>query len=242
MAPIWFNLLGKQWKSTDQSSPTQNHDSLEQELNVVDQNWSPNQAVAAQDRGVASSSCLSMSTEGSQLILRHVPTGFEQFSPPLYQRRVPTRRPTLTSIQSQDSEDEKGHYKSDETMDETLKEDELKVELKEDNSTEDRVNNGKEGPWEKRGKQVAMPYLETYSAPRLDPHHADLDHPSDYSTSIRSDSTAAVLARLPHGGEEGKTYDRRRTIHTMITIVGGWCALIVACFGFKMMAVRVSSL
>jgi hypothetical protein len=209
MAPTWYGIRGK---TAPPSHQGRKHTQDEEER-------------------FASSS--SLNVDSVQFAGRQIPNGFEQFSPPLHQRRILSHQPRSERTYTQDTTKTAVNDVDAEKMEASIRssEDESNHYSPEDHAEKHATGSG--------GKEREVSRRDmNHDRPHSASHHRRHLNESALIKTLRDDVAFAELCRLPHGGEEGKIYDRRRTIHTMITILGGWLALISACFGFKFLSVK----
>ncbi|UZJ55141.1 hypothetical protein CBS101457_004461 [Exobasidium rhododendri] len=218
MAPTWFGLRGEATES--QPRARSDYAESEEEIASARKGWSPTRVhhwergIQAAEEDTGSSS--SLRVDGAQFVQRRTPTGFSQFSPPLQQRRPVSHQPIVEHSKRQSRIDD-----ATGTVDNSYRE----KACEERGSIEKDRDNTWDGELDR-------------NHPHSAPHHRQHLRKSHSVKTIRKDVPLAELRRLPHGGEEGMIYDRKRTVHTMVTILGGWCALISACFGFKIISIK----
>lgn len=252
MAPRWDNLQGKDGAAGIIDCSTQGLDEQDEHLSLVQQGWATTPHLVSSgcnDVGREEKSTWSSSLSvGSavQYARHHTPVGFEHFSPPLHRRRPFGRLDRLQELQGSEEEAEKQGERQPSV---TLLDEKCDVDEETTGETLAGIYNGGTTEQRQLGEEAGLsergcagcagegrPPLRARAGVHLH-HHSSL---SQTLESIPS-RTVAVLSRLPHGGEEAVIYDRRRTIKTLVTIIGGWCSLIFGCFGFKVLAIKVSA-
>jgi hypothetical protein len=226
MAPRWFHLRGSKHSTPhDRARPetsirTDIND--DEDLRASSSSSRGQRDVSKMEADFASST--SLSCDPSQYAARHqAPIGFEQFSPPFYQRRGFSEEADLTlkvgtTLHLHHDGTTKIHRDSSEDSHLTAAFDEKRQEPRSDEEERQESRTTRR-----------QDFIKEKS------HHSDED---SVCTGSHQSNTMAVLSRLPHGGREAVIYDQRKTIRTMITILGGWCALIAFCFGFKILGIR----
>ena len=245
MAPRWDNLQGKDGAAAGSvDCSTQGLDEQDEHLSLVQQGWATTPHLASSGcsdlgREEESTTSPSLYVGGAvQYARHHTPVGFEHFSPPLRRRRPFGRSGRLQELQgSEEGADKQGEWQPSVT----LLDEKYVIDGETDTGefARERQLGEKAGLSEKGCAGSAgegRPPLRARTGVHLH-HHSSL---SQTLESLPS-RTVAVLSRLPHGGEEAVIYDRRRTVKTLVTIIGGWCSLIFSCFGFKVLAIKVSA-
>lgn len=236
MAPRWFHLRGSKHSTPhDQARPESSirnntNDDDDEDIPAVHGHSNSSSSLgqrstAKVEPDFASSTSLSCDPS-SQYARRPAPIGFEQFSPPFYQRRGFSEEADLslkvgTTLHLNHGGTTQAHRDKSEDSNLTATFDERGHVVGSLNKEEEQIER--------------TPRQRTFN--REKSHHSDED---STCTGSHQSNSLAVLSRLPHGGKEAVIYDQKKTIRTMVTILGGWCALIAFCFGFKILSIRVS--
>lgn len=228
MAPRWPGLKSKLDKEKPSSLHSQNQDE-EEETDIGRRSWieDRNDCKSIQ-KEMEFATSTSLSGEATSYSRQQIPAGFEQFSPPLYQRRAISHCARLEGNSNDDLTIKTGTklvliHENQRGSGEEEKDGKANDGFEKDESKESKFENGKDSVEE--------------SERRSGQQKSDRDSLSIKEMKQGNDSMA-VLSRLPHGGEEAVIYDRRKTINTMLIILGGWCTLILFCFGFKILSIK----
>ena len=243
MAPRWFTLRVKHNTNHDslRMEPSPRYTAEDDDVRSTHRGFSSNRGARkspTMDTDFASST--SLSCEAAQYA-RHqasasasapAPVGFEQFSPPFYQRRGFSEEADDALKVGTTLHIHHGGMKKTQRRRSSSEESQMTATY--DEKTYDEKQQRKEGRSE-GSERESLP-RKTMSRKVL---HQSSDQDSIRTGSLQSDSMH-VLSRLPHGGREAVIYDQKKTIRTMVTILGGWCALIAFCFGFKVLSIKVS--
>lgn len=244
MAPQWFALRVKH-STLHASSPTQScpkYTAEDDDVRSEQKDWN------STSRGIRkspttdadSASSTSLSCEAAQYARRQAaapapPIGFEQFSPPFYQRRGFSEEADDALKVGTTLHLHHGGGRRTQRRRRSSSSEESQTTATCDEKTHDEIDEG--GEETDKGRQRRKFVSEDKTMKRI--LHQSSDQDSICTGSHQSDSMH-VLSRLPPGGREAVVYDQRKTIRTMVTILGGWCALIAFCFGFKILSIKVS--